>query len=466
MKTKAAADRNLKRIALISTFGGLLFGYNTGTTNGALAFMEKPSQLNLNPTMEGMVTGSITLGAAIGALIGGRLSDKFGRKKIIWKISWIFLFGALASAFSPTAFFMVLARFMLGLAVGCASVTVPTFLAEISTMEKRGKIVTQNELMIVGGQFLAFMINAVLGTIFAHNEGVWRWMLLMSFLPALVLFFGMRTVPESPRWLYMNKNKETALASLEQIRTEEEAHGEINVIDISLKREKEADEKSLSLGEAMKTPWIRRLIFLGVALGVMQQLMGINVMMYYGTKVLTESGLGANTSLVVNTFNGLFSVVATVVGMNLMHKIDRRKMIITGITVSLISMTVITTTIFMIPNSRFMPIIVMLFIMLFISFFQGCVGPVTWLLLSEIFPQRVRGLGMGIGTFFLWITNFIVSLVFPILLANMGIGKTFMVFVVLNVISLLFAIKFVPETRGKSLEEIELDFKFGADFEG
>jgi major inositol transporter-like SP family MFS transporter len=144
MNTKAEADKNLKRIAIISTFGGLLFGYNTGTTNGALSFMEKPSQLNLSPSTEGMVTGSITLGAAIGALVGGRLSDAFGRKKVIWSISAIFLIGAIASAISPTALFMFGARFILGLAVGCASVTVPTFLAEIATLEKRGKLVTQN----------------------------------------------------------------------------------------------------------------------------------------------------------------------------------------------------------------------------------------------------------------------------------------------------------------------------------
>jgi major inositol transporter-like SP family MFS transporter len=319
--------------------------------------------------------------------------------------------------------------------------------------------------MIVGGQFLAFVINAILGTAFSQYDGIWRWMLLVAIIPALVLFFGMKTVPESPRWLYMNKSKEEALTSLEHIRTNDEAVEELDVIDLSLHREKESTEKSLSLGAALKTPWIRNLIFLGIALGVMQQIMGINVMMYYGTKVLTESGLGANISLIVNTFNGLFSVIAAIVGMNLMHKIDRRKMIITGISVSLASMIAISTTIFTIPNSPLMPFIIMIFIVTFVAFFQGCVGPVTWLLLSEIFPQRVRGLGMGIATFFLWMTNFLVALVFPMLLAGVGIGKTFLVFVALNAISLIFAIKFVPETRGKSLEEIELDFKFEENFE-
>ncbi|WEG72412.1 sugar porter family MFS transporter [Vagococcus intermedius] len=463
MELDSKSRKNLSKIACISTFGGLLFGYNTGVMNGALSFMSRPEELNLTPLSEGLVTSLLTLGAAFGALFGGRLSDTFGRRKMIWFMSIIFFLGSGACALAPNTTMMIIARFCLGLAVGAASVIVPTYLAEISTTETRGKIVTQNELMIVAGQLVAFLINAILGTLFGEIPGVWRVMLVVSILPAFVLFFGMRKVPESPRWLFLHSTKEKTLSALKVIRSEEGSRDELERISISLKREKENVEKTkLSLAD-FKIPWMRKLLFLGIGLGVMQQIIGINIMIYYGTVILIESGMGESVSLIANVSNGVVSVLAIIVGMNVMHKVDRRKMIITGIIGTTFSMTALTACLFIIPDSTMLPIFVIVLTVIFIAFFQGCIGPVTWLLLSEIFPQKIRGLGMGISTFFLWIANFLVALMFPILLASIGISYTFLLFTVFNFGSLLFAIKKVPETRGKTLEEIELDFKFGVE---
>ncbi|STY34773.1 sugar porter family MFS transporter [Listeria fleischmannii] len=461
MNLDTRSKRNLTIFALISTFGGLLFGYNTGVMNGALEFMRLPSELDLSPVTEGLVTSSVTFGAAFGALIGGKLSDSFGRKRVIFYLAIVFFLGSIGCAIAPNVPLMIMARLLLGLAVGGASVIVPTFLAEISTAETRGRIVTQNELMIVAGQFIAFLINAVLGTTFADNSHIWRYMLAVAVIPALILFFGIIRVPESPRWLYLNKTKEKALDSLMKIRTKEAAAEELNVIDISLKREKQAPKATFS---DLKTPWIRRIILIGIGLGVTQQLIGINIMMYYGTTILQESGFASSAALIANVANGFVSVLAVIIGISIMHKVDRRKLILTGITCTTLCMFLITVAQFAFPTAAFLPYLVIILTVLFIGFFQGCIGPITWLLLSEIFPQKVRGLGMGISTFFLWIANCLVALVFPILLAAVGLAFTFLIFTIFNILSYIFTYKYAPETRGKTLEEIELDFKFDDKF--
>lgn len=191
----------LQIIMISATFGGLLFGYDTGVINGALPFMTKPDQLNLTPVTEGLVTSSLLFGAAIGALVCGKLADRYGRRKMILNLSFLFLLASLGTTFAPNVLTMVVFRFLLGLAVGGASSMVPAFLAEMAPHEKRGRIVTQNELMIVGGQLLAYVFNAILGVSMADTDHVWRYMLVLSAVPALILFVSMLFVPESPRWL-------------------------------------------------------------------------------------------------------------------------------------------------------------------------------------------------------------------------------------------------------------------------
>ena len=218
--------RALRTATIVSTFGGLLFGYDTGVINGALPYMQV--DLGLTPLTEGLVTSSLLFGAAFGALFGGRLADRHGRRKMIMVLAVVFLAGTLACTFAPNTEAMILARLILGLAVGGASVTVPVYLAEVSPSARRGRIVTQNELMIVTGQLLAFMFNAYLGNSFGEAGGIWRWMLVIATLPAIALWIGMNFMPESPRWLASMGSFGETLSVLQRIRSQSEARAEFD----------------------------------------------------------------------------------------------------------------------------------------------------------------------------------------------------------------------------------------------
>lgn len=453
------AKYHLQRTTLISTLGGLLFGVDTGVINGAIGYMASPSELNLTPGDEGLVTSGITLGAALGAVFAGKVSDLIGRRRLLKYLAILFFICTLACSIAPNAIFMIIFRTLLGLAVGGASVIVPTYLSEISTPSLRGRLVTQNELMIVTGQLLAFVVNAILGNMFGRVSHIWRYMIGFGMIPAVLLFIGMFFVPESPRWLVMKGRVQDAFKSLSTLRAKPEScKTEINQIQNALDQEQEIKQATL---KDLATPWVRRLVFIGIGLGVMQQFIGINIMMYYGTTILTQSGFAHNAALIANIFNGVVSVAATIVGMSLMNKVNRRKMLTTGIigtTTSLVLIVIVSETL---SHSPILPILVVLCTMMFLGFFQGFISPLVWLLLSEIFPQNLRGLGMGVSTFFLWFSNFLVGYFFPILLSMLGMSRTFMVFVFFNILSFFFAYKFTPETRGKSLEQIQMEFQYG-----
>lgn len=447
----------LKTIMIISTFGGLLFGYDTGVVNGALPYMAEPDQLNLTPLDEGMVASSLLLGATFGSVIGGKVSDMQGRRKNIFLLSILFFLATLGCSLAPNFEIMVFSRFMLGLAVGGASVTVPAYLAEVSPAEKRGRMVTQNELMIVTGQFLAFVFNAIIAVVMAGNPHLWRFMLVVAAIPAICLFFGMMKLPESPRWLVSKGKVSDAMQVLEKIReTKSRAIAELNDIQDTIASQKSA--KPVSFKE-LNTPWIRRIILIGIGIATFTQLTGVNSIMYYGSQILTTAGFSRQAALIANTLNGLTSIIAVCVGIYLMNKIRRRTMLLTGLTGTTTALLLITIASTTLEHSPLLPYVILSLTVMFLAFMQSCIGPILWLLLPEIIPLRVRGLGLGICVLFHWITNFIVGLTFPVLLAALGLQSTFLIFVVIGFVSLTFVKLFLPETKGKTLEQIEEDFR-------
>ncbi len=446
----------LRTIILVSTFGGLLFGYDTGVINGALPYMSESDQLNLNSFTQGLVTSALLFGAAFGAVVGGRLADHNGRRKTILYLAILFFVSTVGCTISPNAAVMILCRFLLGLAVGGASVTVPTYLAEMSPAESRGKMVTQNELMIVTGQLLAFTFNAIIGNMLGENPHVWRYMLPIAAIPAVFLFFGMLRVPESPRWLVSKGKNSEALTVLQKIRESKRAKSELQEIESAYEQEAKMEKATF---KDLTTPWVRRVVLPCIGIAVVQQITGVNSIMYYGTEILKDAGFQTEAALIGNIGNGVISVLATFVGIWLLGKVGRRPMLITGLVGTTTALLLIGIFSLVFEGSAALPYIVLALTITFLAFQQGAISPVTWLMLSEIFPLRLRGLGMGVTVFCLWGINFLVGLTFPVLLASIGLSTTFFVFVVLGIGAILFVKKFLPETKGLTLEELEQRFR-------
>ncbi|QLH25707.1 sugar porter family MFS transporter [Streptomyces sp. Rer75] len=451
----SAVNRRLRVITIIATFGGLLFGYDTGVINGALPYMT--DDLGLTPVTEGMVTSSLLLGAALGAVTGGRLSDARGRRRNILLLAVVFFLATLGCTLAPNTEVMIVARFALGLAVGGASVTVPVYLAEVSPAERRGALVTRNELMIVSGQLLAFTFNAIIARVGGESGGVWRWMLVIATVPAVVLWFGMLVMPESPRWLASKGRFNEAFEVLKQVRSQPRAESELS--EVSALAVKDEQQKLGGWQDMKATPWMRKLMFVGFGIAIVQQITGVNTIMYYGTQILTDAGFTSDSALTANIANGVISVLATFVGIWLLGRVDRRPMLMTGQLGTTCALLLIGVFSLVLPEGTIRAFAVLAMTVTFLAFQQGAISPVTWLMLSEIFPTRMRGFGMGIAAVVLWLTNFAIGLVFPSLVSAMGISNTFFLFVAAGVLSLAFVKAYVPETRGRTLEVLEAELR-------
>lgn len=452
--TKGPHTSRLGIIALVATFGGLLFGYDTGVVNGALEPLTH--DFGLTPRTEGLVVSFLTIGAAFGAVVGGRLSDVFGRRSNILLLSLFFVVGTLACALAPNWQFLAGARFFLGLAVGAASTTVPVYLAELSPFEKRGSLVTRNEVMIVSGQFAAFVINAVIFNVWGEHEGVWRYMLAVAVLPAIALLIGMLFLPESPRWLISKQRDEQAFDVLKRVRSVERAEAEMKEVELLAEQE----EKSKTGGMSdLASKWVLRLVIIGIGVGVASQFSGINAVMYYGTQLLTDAGFSADAAIVANTLNGLASVLGISIGISLINRLPRRKMLIGGFMLTTFFHILIGLSAAFLPDGQFKAYAILVCVVLFVFSMQGTIGPLTWLMLSEIFPLKIRSFAMGICVFALWLANAAVAQFFPPVVSALGISATFFLLAGCGVIAIFFLMRMLPETKDKTLEDLEAEFR-------
>ena len=324
--TDASHGRFLTKLTVIATLGGLLFGYDTGVISGALLYMK--DDLNLSSFGEATVVSSLLFpGAAFGALFGGRVADRIGRKRSLLVCAGLFLVGALGCALAPNVVIMVAARIVLGLGVGAAAVTCPLYLAEMAPAERRGRMVTINELMIVTGQMLAFATNALLDHLI-QDPHVWRIMLAVALIPAIALFVGMFALPDSPRWYGFKGRMAEARSVLGLSRTPAEADAEFALIVDHTEHMLKA--KSTPFVVIRDVPWIRRVVLIGCGLAIVQQATGINTVNYYAPTILEESGLGVSAALVATIAVGVTSVVTTIIGIVLLGYIGRRTMLFIG----------------------------------------------------------------------------------------------------------------------------------------
>jgi sugar porter (SP) family MFS transporter len=449
--------RRLDVITVVATFGGLLFGYDTGVINGALDPMV--ADLGLTPATEGLVTSSLLVGAALGALLGGRLADRLGRRRTLVALAVVFFLGAVGSVAAPSFEVMAVVRFLLGVAVGGASVTVPVYLAELAPTERRGAITGRNEIAIVVGQLAAFVINAVIGTVWSDHPGVWRYMLAVQAVPAVALFVGMLRMPESPRWLLARGRDDEALAVLRQVRDPGRAAAELLEVRTAVEAEHAAGERGNGGWAELRLPWVRRLVLIGVGVAVVNQLGGINAVMYYGTQLLRQSGFSGDVALVANVLNGVFSVLGMLIGLRVINRVTRRGLLLVGLTGIIASHLLIALSSAALPEGTGRSVAVTAFLVLFVGFNQSSVGLVCWVILAELFPLRVRGFAIGLSVFWNWTANAIISGFFPSVVAGIGVNGTFLLFAGVNVLSWLFVRFVLPETRDRSLEQLEADFR-------
>lgn len=425
--------------------------------NGALEPMK--ADLGLTPVTEGLVTATILFGAAIGAMCCGAMNDGLGRKRTLSVMAVIFFVGTLGSVVAPGLAVMLIARLVLGFAVGGASVTVPVYLAELAPTERRGSLSGRNELAIVVGTMLAFAVNAVIASLWGEYPGVWRIMLAICAIPAVVLFVGMLRMPESPRWLISKGRHQEAFDVLLQVRTEDRARAELDEVEHLA-----ADEAEAQLGGLadLRIQWIRRLVLIGCGLAAAQQLTGINSIMYYGTQLLTEAGFSARAAIVANVANGVLAVIGTAICLfGLIERVSRRRILIVGFCATTCVHLLITIAATVLPAGLTRAYLILALCVTFVFFMQCCLNVPMWVCLSELFPLRLRGLGMGLCVLVLWLVNTAITFAFPIVVGRTGLQGVFGAFFAVGIGSVLFLWKALPNTSGRSLEELELAFAAG-----
>ncbi|UDM31961.1 sugar porter family MFS transporter [Lentilactobacillus laojiaonis] len=431
-------------VYFFGALGGLLFGYDTGVISGAILFIQK--QLHLDSWQQGWVVSAVLLGAIIGAAVIGPMSDKYGRKKLVLLSSIIFFVGALGSAFSPEFWSLIIFRVILGMGVGASSALVPTYLAELLPADKRGAMSSLFQLMVMTGILLAYITNYLFSGIYTG----WRWMLGFAALPAILLFLGALILPESPRFLAKSGNSDAAKEVLATMNG-----NNMNVVNSELDNIKQQAKIKSGGWKELFSSFVHPALIIGIGLAIFQQVMGCNTVLYYAPTIFTDVGFGVSAALIAHIGIGIFNVIVTAVAVMIMDKIDRRKMLMGGSIGMGISLLIMSISMHFSNGSSFAAWICVLALTIYIAFFSATWGPVMWVMIGEVFPLSIRGLGNSFASVINWSANMIVSLTFPPLLNLFGTGSLFIGYAVLCFLSIWFVKTKVFETRNKSLEEIE-----------
>jgi len=454
--TTATRKRALVTVTIFGAFAGLLFGYDTGVMSGALLYLSEDAGFHaggLTSFQMGLVTSVMLLGAAVTAFTGGRLADKWGRKRLLQIGGLLFLLGAAGSTVAPNIGFIIGSRLVLGLGLGITSTIVPIYLGEVAPPKIRGRMMGTNTVMINVGQMLAISVNAAVG--FTHS---WRLMLSLAIVPAVLLTAALFFIRDTPNWYARHGRRDEAFDVLASTRSPEEAQAAIKEIDECIATQ----GTSGRLRDLLAAKWLRRTLLIGTAVALINQLGGINTIMYFAPSLYKTLGFSDQGALNVSVPITFVSMVASLtVGVGIIDKFPRKRLLAIGTGGVAITMAAMGITYGLIDTSGsgggtsgaawlFTGIM-----LVYLVLNQGFISATTWAVVAEVFPGRFRGQGMGIATLALWLSNFAISLAFLPTLHAIGGRWTFMTFAVINVFAFLFARFVMPETRGKTLEEIE-----------
>ncbi len=449
-KGTSKATLYVTMIAGVAALGGLLFGFDTGVIAGAILFIVP--DFHLGPAAQGLVVSAVTFGALFGAVAAGTFADTIGRRWTNIAAGIGFIVGSASSALAPNVDVLIASRAIIGLAIGLASVAAPMYLAELAPARHRGRLVSLFQLAITVGILASYSVDRLLAP-----EHAWRWMLGLAFIPGALLVIGMIPMPESPRWLLKKGAEKAARQGLSLVRSADEIESEVREIQEDLEHNRPAEWSELLM------PGLRPALLVGVGLAVFQQVTGINTIIYYAPEIFQKAGLDhATTALAATIGIGVVNVLSTLIAIWLVDRVGRKPLLLVGLAGMIVSLIAVGTAQQLGSSASvradWLAPMTVGFIGLYIVCFAFSLGPIVWLMISEIFPNRARARAAAISTAANWMANFLVSLSFPVLLVLMGPWLGFL-YAAMGVAAVIFIIAYVPETKGKSLEEISREWR-------
>ena len=452
-------------ISLVATIGGFLFGFDSGVINGTLDGLHQA--FGSSKWMQGVEVGSMLLGCAIGAFFAGRLSDHWGRRSVLLVSAVLFLLSAIGAGFANNSVVFIIARLLGGFAVGAASVISPAYIAEVAPARYRGRMATVQQIAIISGLFIAFLSNYLLAKAAGASTEIlwggyqaWRWMFWMQAIPSLVFLALLLVIPESPRYLVVKKRKDQALSVLSKLYGPVQAQTTLADIDASLSDDYHRPRLSDLVSKA--TGKISPIVWVGIGLATFQQLVGINVVFYYGAVLWQAVGFSENDALLINVMSGALSIGACIIALLLIDKVGRKPLLWVGSLGMAISLALVVLAFasgslvdghLQLPGG--MGTLALVAANVYVVFFNMSWGPVMWVMLGEMFPNQIRGSGLAVAGAAQWTSNLAITVSFPILLAGIGLAATYSIYMVAAFLSVFFVLKFVHETKGKELEQME-----------